>query len=204
MIIKKIAAICKSRKSVALYDDEEAGIQWIGDGCAIYPLYDMPPLDEETVLVVLDVPGDKRGDYRVNYTPLPTPYNFRDDDDLERMLPEMDVGIVFKDSKLMPARTSRGLLFFNPKYLEPLNDLDGFELYERQTKDGGIYFAVKTGFILQAILLPKLPEPDVLFDRLRMLARELETTLHYQTLAEEEAEDDTQLRIDEETGEVNE
>lgn len=202
MIIKKIAAICKSRKSVALFDDKEAEIQWISDGCAVYPLYDMPPLDEETVLVVLDVPGDKRGDYRVKHEALPAVYNFRDEDDLERMLPEMDVGIVFKDSKLMPARTSRGLRFFNPKYLEPLNDLDGFELYERQTKDGEIYFAVKTGFILQAILLPALPEPDVLADRLRMLASEMETTLHYKTLEEEEAEDDAQIRIDAETGEV--
>lgn len=198
MIIKKIAALCKSVKGVTLFDDEENGIQWITDGYAVYPLYDMPRMDEKTILAVLDVPGDKRGEFRVRSTKLPSTLNFRDDDDRERMLPEMDIGIVFRNRKMLPARTSRGLWFMNPKYLEPLNDLDGFEIYERKGKDGNIYFAIKTGFMLQAIIMPELPEPEVLAGRLRRLADELETTLHYQTPAEDAA----QINVDTDTGEV--
>lgn len=178
MIIKKIAALCKSVKGVTLFDDVENGIQWITDGYAVYPLYDMPRMDEKTILAVLDVPGDKRGEFRVRSMKLPTNLNFNDDDEHERMLPEMDIGIVFRNMKIIPARTSRGLWFFSQKYLEPLNDLDGFEIYERKDKDGKIYFAVKTGFMLQAIIIPMLPEPEVLAGRLRRLADELETTLH--------------------------
>jgi len=198
MIIKKIAALCKSVKGVTLFDDEENGIQWITDGYAVYPLYDMPRMDGKTILAVLDVPGEKLGEFRVRSMKLPTNLNFNDDDDNERMLPEMDIGILFRNMKIIPARTSRGLWFFNPKYLEPLNDLDGFEIYERKDKDGKIYFAIKTGFMLQAIIMPMLPEPEVLAGRLRRLADELETTLHYQTAAE----DDSQLHVDADTGEV--
>ena len=48
MKIKSIAAICKKRHTIALYDERDGRTQWIGDGMAIYPLYGMPELDEET------------------------------------------------------------------------------------------------------------------------------------------------------------
>ena len=212
MVIKKIAAICKSRKTIDLFDDDAAGIQWISDGCAIYPLYEMPEMDNETILAVLDVPEDKRGEYHVTHSALPTSYNFTDSDDTERMLDEMDVGIVFRDRKLLPARTSLGLWFFNPKYLEPLNDMDGFEIYERETMGGQVYLAVRTGWILRAIILPMLPEPDALVERLEMLARELRTTIYLkaqQEKKEQEAEADQydslltdEPKVDAETGEA--
>ena len=47
MKIKKIIDLCKKRGIFRLYAGES--VQWISDGCALYPLYNLPEFDEETL-----------------------------------------------------------------------------------------------------------------------------------------------------------
>lgn len=183
MIIKNIAKLCKERKRICLYEEPRGGCQWIGDGYACYPLFGMPVIDEGTVFAVLDIPEDRRDSYIVTYEAWPEQLNASDDAE-EKLLLQTDIGLVFKDKALMPARTSRGLLFYDPKYLNPLKDLDGFELYEREATGGGLYFAVKTGFLLRGIIMPKLPEPEKLADQMEALVRELRATINLREHAE--------------------
>lgn len=183
MIIKNIAKLCKARKRIALYTDRRGDCQWIGDGSSLYPLYGMPELDEETVFYVLDIPEDKREGYVVTWEPWPAHID-AGDEAAERPLLSSPCGIVWKKMKLMPARTSLGLWFYNPDYLRPLADADSFELYERETPDGQIYLAVKTGFLLRAIILPMLPEPEAIAEHLKQLHAELEATIGYRAYLE--------------------
>lgn len=189
MIIKKIAKLCKARKRIALYVDKRGSCQWIGDGCCLYPLYGMPELDEETVFAVLDIPEDKREGYTVSYEAWPNTINADDEAD-ERPLLNSPCGIVWKDTKLMPMRTSLGLWFYSPDYLDPLRDLENFEFYERETPGGQPYLAIKTGLLLRAIILPKLPEPEAIAEHLKVLAAELETTISYKVYRDNEKDAD--------------
>ena len=184
MILKAISKLCKKRKRIALYTDRRGDCQWIGDGSSLYPLHGMPELDEETVFAVLDIPQDKRESYIVSWEAWPEHIDGGDEADGERQLLDSPCGIVWKDMKLMPARTSRGLWFYNPDYLNPLRDADSFELYERETPDGRIYLAVKTGLLLRAIILPKLPEPEAIAEHLKQLHAELEATIGYRAYLE--------------------
>lgn len=53
MKIKKIIDLCKKRGIFRLYAGES--VQWISDGCALYPLYNLPEFDEETLYRVFDI-----------------------------------------------------------------------------------------------------------------------------------------------------
>ena len=75
-------------------------------------------------------------------------------------------------------------------------------MYERESPTGQVYFAAKAGTFLEAIILPEDVNEEKLLDKLRDLTDDLETTLHYQTGAEEVEDDPAQIRIDPRTGEV--
>ena len=47
MKIKKLIDLCKKRGCFYLFEDER--VQWLSDGVALYPLYNVPEFDEETL-----------------------------------------------------------------------------------------------------------------------------------------------------------
>ena len=58
MKLKKVISLCHQRKTFRLFDKiSENGeiVQWMGDGCAAYPLNGLPILDEETLCAVFDI-----------------------------------------------------------------------------------------------------------------------------------------------------
>lgn len=59
MKIKNIAAICKKKKVIAIFErHSESGdtvIQYIGDGGAAYPVTGLPQLEAESVLTIFDI-----------------------------------------------------------------------------------------------------------------------------------------------------
>lgn len=64
MKIKSIAAICKKKKNIAIFerysDDGDTLTQYIGDGSAVYPVVGLPQLDKESLLTIFDVPEKDR------------------------------------------------------------------------------------------------------------------------------------------------
>lgn len=48
MKVKKIISLCKSAKTMNLYDDKQCGAQWLSDGYAAYLLEELPKLDNLT------------------------------------------------------------------------------------------------------------------------------------------------------------
>ena len=163
MKIKAIAQICARTKFVTIYNDA-SGEQWLSDGGAAYPIYDLPELDERSVLAIFDVPADKWPDWQTLAAPLPTSLNFADDDDSEKQLTMPRIRSINKDGKIRGvALTSKGLRLYNLDYLKPLED--DFKLYERETADGEIYLAAKAGVFLKAVIMPlKINYTDFLSD----------------------------------------
>ena len=148
MKIKKLARLCAARKNIWAYDGGRA--QFVGDGCAVYPVYGLPELDEESLMVIFDVPEDKRKDYIFRRNPVPEGMNFEDVDDAENVVDRLPLEI----GGSVMLKTSRGLAMIDAKYLEPIADEEQVELYERASRDGGQYIVAKSGFGLLAVIQP--------------------------------------------------
>lgn len=206
MKIKAIAALMKKKRRISIFDDEKNGVQWISDGYAAYPLYGLPELDGDTLLTVLDVPEKEREKYIVRRGMLPRAPCFSDTDGTERRLPPPAlISIGYGGEVLAPARTSLGLAFYNPEYLRPVSD-GPFEMYERESAEGKMYLAVKSGFLLRALILPGEPNEEDIAQRLELLHRELISSISRKAMESRKKtpEDQYSLAVDPETGEIME
>lgn len=150
MEIKKIISFCK--KSGYLYLFETEAEQWISDGCALFPLYNMPLFDEESILKAYDIPEKKAAKMNIRHDlRLPSGYNFANET-ADEMPCEIGDEVFGKATAIT---TSRGMMFINSKYLTPFaGDEDMLYIFERTREDGEVYFAVKIGFSLVALVLP--------------------------------------------------
>ena len=153
MKIKPIESIIKNKKSIQIRVEEE-GVQWLGDGCAFYPLNGFPKLNEETIFRFLDVPKDKQNKFTYSEGEFPIGFPLRDNMPGEKLLKRSEIRIVANGVKLLPLYTDSGVIFINERYLAPFTDEEnGFELYERKGIEQTI-IAVKTGFLLAGLIAP--------------------------------------------------
>lgn len=190
MIFKNLTALLRGHKRIILYGDPEE-LQWVGDGGAIYPLHGMPGMIEDDLPAVFDVPEKDEGKYLIDHhLTLPATLSYEDTDPRgeTQLRPEPWV-LKRYDTLYVPVQTSKGLRFYNPDYLKPLKDMQGtLEVYERHTEDGKLYFALKSGFLLQAIVLPMAPEYGQLLGELLELCAALQQAVE-STAGERAVED---------------
>ena len=178
MIFKNLTALCRQHKRIYLFGNPE-GLQWATEGGALYPLQGMPGMTGNELAQVFDVPEKDLDKYRIKQEEtLPGGYCYLDEDEGELQLRPEPWILKRYDQLLVPVRTSRGLRFYNPEYLKPLKDMQNtLEIYERSTESGELYFAVKSGWMLQAIILPIAPEYGKLLDELLTLCQALQQTV---------------------------
>ena len=147
MKLKKVISLCHQRKTFRLFDKiSENGeiVQWMGDGCAAYPLNGLPILDEETLCAVFDISEKQLKNTSIRRLTMPDVLNIGDTDPDERVLKDDDFSIIYGGTEVKPLKTRTGIIFIQQKYLAPLEDvLDVVQLYERVTPDGQTYVAAK-------------------------------------------------------------
>lgn len=174
MKIKSIAAICKKRKCVMILNNlSDTGMvtQYIGDGVAYYPVYDLPLLDEESVLTIFDVPEKQRENWAAMAVE-PNGFHLEDTDTQERFVEEMGVSVVFNGVALKPFQTKEGVIFVDSKYLAPFSDVwDIVQFFERRTDGGQSYIVAKAGFMIQAVIMPFQVQETRLVPELQKLAQ---------------------------------
>lgn len=157
MKIKNIASICKKMKqAIILNHCSSTGTvtQYIGDGVALYPVYDLPMLDEESVLSIFDVPEKQRESWNTRCVE-PDGFHLEDTDTGERFIEEMGVSIVLNGITLKPFQARDGVIFVNSKYLAPFSDVrDIVQFFERRLDNGQPYVVAKAGFLMQAVIMP--------------------------------------------------
>lgn len=159
MKIKRIASICSQSKKIVIYDklmaDGDIDMQWIGDGFAAYPAFDLPYIEPESISVIFDIPEKNRKKYTFRHEGLPEGINLEDAAPGESILDQSALEIVSSGHVLMPLYTSQGIVFIDTKYLAPLaGSEDTLELYERMTPGGHAYIAAKCGFMIMAVIMP--------------------------------------------------
>lgn len=192
MKISSIEQICKSAKRIDLYSSAATRAQWISDGGAYYPLYNLPRLQEENVFTLFDIPEKKQD--KINFEhkdQLPANINFSDADNSENALEFGNISIQARGRVFAPLKTSLGVIYINEKYLKPFSNAEnGVQLYERYTPGGEIYIAVKEGFLLTGIIIPE----DIVT---KEFVEELKTIYELSALAAENK------RLNRESGKAN-
>lgn len=154
MKIKQIESILKGKKTIIILNTPSC--QWLGDGSAFYPVYNLPKLTQENIFTIFDIPEDKRDKFFFDEQDAPAHINFDDDDINEQMLDRSRFVDIFAGGRTLEAlATSDGISFIEKRYLKPFADIeDGCELYERIDKNGEPYIAAKNGFIIIGIIKP--------------------------------------------------
>ncbi|MFT8889458.1 MAG: hypothetical protein ABF904_11655 [Ethanoligenens sp.] len=161
MKLKAIARLCAKSKAISVIDvpgnQGDTVVQWIGNFSAIYPVFDLPRLEKESVLTIFDVKSDKRDDYFFQEIGVPGRMCL---DDSSTNEVEIDQGIfgieiVIHGVTLQPLKTSQGVTFIDTDYLAPLGDYENVELFERiSTDDKTIYIVAKVGLVIKAVIQP--------------------------------------------------
>lgn len=166
MKIKKAAAIFKEHKRCTIVERKIGTgtyMQYLTNGAAVYPLYDLPRLRKESLLTVFDIPRIKWDDWIVqvkNYQDLRV--NLRDYDDEETMLEPGIYPIRLRDDcTLISLYTEEnGVLFLNEKYLAPFSDVESPEYWRRRDGHGNSYVAVKSGVMVCGFIYPMQMEAE--------------------------------------------
>lgn len=156
MKLKAIETILKSAKSLIIYRDDRYG-QWLGDGCSMYPIHNLPTLTDKHIFAMFDIPEDKQSKYLFRERGFPKGIDFRDyvDGGSERLIQRGKLTIGALGRELEPLHTSAGTVFINTKYLKPFADEeDGFELYERRDNNDNVYIVAKSGMLLIGVISP--------------------------------------------------
>ena len=154
MKIKAVESILKSAKSFIVYRGDVHG-QWLGDGCAMYPINNLPCLNEKILFALFDISEDKQSKYFFQERGLPKGIDFRDCVENESILQRSKITFNVVGRELEPLLTAKGSVFINTKYLKPFSDEpDGFELYERISGDGEPYIVAKSGMLIIGIIIP--------------------------------------------------
>lgn len=158
MKIKTVASLCKKHKRVIILEREIMGEdfvqQYLSDGVGIYPVFGLPRLDKKTILTIFDVAAEEHEKWHVSVVPAPAKWNLRDDDDRETLVEHRYNPIVHTGRVIQPVEAPCGTVFLNASYMDPVQDVKELQLYVRETAGGEPYFAVKSGLMLQAVILP--------------------------------------------------
>ncbi len=195
MKIRKIIDICKKGSQIMLFETDSE--QWISDGGAVYPMYNLPKFDEASLCRTYDI-TDKQAE-KIHFAikkGLPSAYDFSDFAEGENIVQRGSMSLSYAGSGIIPYLTSQGVAFIDAKYLQPLSDIqDGMlELYERQTAAGQIYFAAKRGLMLSAIILPLDVVDENFVKSLKKLTQQCEVAL-FNKHSDDEAAYETQQSI---------
>lgn len=154
MKIKQIESILKSKKTIIILNTPSC--QWLGDGAAFYPVYNLPKLTQENIFTIFDIPEDKRDKFFFSERETPHHINFDDNDESEQLLDRNKFIDIFAYGSVLEAlATSDGISFIDTRYLKPFADIEtGCELYERIDKKGETYIAAKSGMLIIGIIKP--------------------------------------------------
>lgn len=155
MLINKIIQLCKKEKRIYLVDVDES--QWLSDGHAIYPMYEMPEFNIDSLLKTYDISskkGEKIIKQHINCKTINL--NFTDVCSDEVLCEQNPIRIVINGTTYIQILTENGCELIDSKYFAPLSDAneDMVQIYQRTADSGDTYFAVKDGMFLIALIQP--------------------------------------------------
>lgn len=154
MKLKKIESICKRSKTIVIINDN--GIQWIGEYGAFYLIEDMPELASESIFAIFDVQAEQREKWFYTEQKRPETIVLSDNCVTDNEISVLsDYELIKNGTTIIPILTSQGLKFINKAYLKPF-DKEQITVYERLDSAGKLYFVIKKGLFIKALILPSV------------------------------------------------
>ena len=152
MKLKNIAALCKNRKVVYILTDRFQN-QYIGNGDAFYLMPAELELNAENILIIFDIPQEKRSEWKVASTIPPECLPTEDVVDTEQQAEIIPIDLCLYDDTYRLLRDDTGIEIFNIKYLAPLTDIqEPISYFIRRINARDAVIAVKKGLMLQALI----------------------------------------------------
>ena len=153
MIIKNIAKVCRESNSIAIYK-APGKEQWIGDGCAMYAVADLPLVTRDQLCSIFDYSDKVKAricDCKITDTAAKLlTDNYAD----ETYIEELPEEIAFR-SNVYKMFTCAGRVFMvKESYLSPLLDISDDTVYYMRYHGDLPVLCVKRGFVTVAIIMP--------------------------------------------------
>lgn len=168
MKIQKIIDICK--KSGELYITDVDGIQWVGNGYAVYPLVGLPKFTPESLCDTFGVSEDAQSKMILNERQLNDwgGIDFGDIRGDEAAAEVLPIEVYYKGRVLVCVKCDGSVYFINGRYLNPYKE--AFELYKRNFGPME-YFVIAQGFMVEGIVFPEVEYRPQLVGELRDLVK---------------------------------
>lgn len=152
MKLKNIAALSKNRKVAYILTDRFQN-QYIGNGDAFYLMPAELELNAENILIIFDIPQEKRSEWKVVSTIPPERLPTEDVVDTEQQAEIIPIDLCLYDDTYRLLRDDTGIVIFNIKYLAPLTDIqEPISYFIRRINARDAVIAVKKGLMLQALI----------------------------------------------------
>lgn len=151
MNLDKIFSICKAAKRFVVFK-QNPKTQWIGDGIATYIVTHSPKLTPEYLTASAALKPHEVENTIFKNSDFPEMLEAADKSDNEIFIVPSEISINFFDGEYTPVFTSEGVRFIKSIYLKPF-DKEEYELYERHTDDGKMYFVIKIGMFVNAFIM---------------------------------------------------
>jgi hypothetical protein len=177
MKLKDIAKLCAKTHSIGI--SEVNGTQWLGNGYAAYPVFNLPPLDEDTAPAVLDFDEEKAKTLDVRYVDLQSKFDLREDNDDEEALTAVLLRFLHKGETLDACQTESGrIVLVDPTYIKPyIADESSVPVLYLRHGEHGDYIVGKSGMFVTAMIMPReldAKEADSLLRKFNRLALTME------------------------------
>ena len=155
MIVNKVIQPCKKEKRIYLINVGDS--QWLSDGYAVYPMHEMPEFDMDSLLKTYDITakkGEKIIKSHINCKDMSLDFNDVCSDEI--LCEQNPIRIAINGTTYIQLLTENGCELLDSKYFAPLSDAneDMVQIYQRINDKGDIYFAVKDGMFLIALIQP--------------------------------------------------
>lgn len=155
MKLKDIAKLCAKTHSIGI--SEVSGTQWLGNGYAAYPVFNLPPLDEDTAPAVLDFDEEKAKTLTVRYVDLQSKFDLREENDDEEALTAVLLRFLYRGETLDAWQTESGrIVLVDPTYTKPyFADESSVPMFYLRHGEHGDYIVGKSGMFVTAIIMPR-------------------------------------------------
>ena len=152
MKLSKLFSLMKQHKSVQIRQGRAA--QWVGDSSSLYPIYNLPQLNEAAIQELLGVSDDAWDKYK--YEEYET-MKYSEEDNIDGMyqLDRMKITLHWSGRTLIPLIGEEKIFFIQEKYLKPFDDdsLLSFWLRDDPAQIGGI-IGINEGMCLGGLVMP--------------------------------------------------
>lgn len=194
-----ILSMVKRRRNASIFFDPREDRQWIQIGGNIYPLDGMPYLDKETLMIMMDVPEEKRDNYFITCENMPEKHIALTTDNAQGDTPAykawMSIMHIYDELRAVYIGEEKDDLVLVPEEaFRPIADSEkDYLLYAREV-DGVKWIVAKDGFQLIAVIGRVVVNDDQAHKTLLDVARHIRTDID-RIKAEEAARDGEQQHI---------